>query len=382
MDFGSVIDLFNRLIKKFTEMASVANDFLDLCRICAKKSKAMLALFEIRKEKISLVEMISHCTQLKFTPNDNRPQNVCRKCIKNLNISYEFSQLAKESEENFRQMVLSQESTLKEESEQSNHITFKVTCELKYESSDDVDTFDDDIGYEESTTIVKEPEESKEIVPIEKATICENRPEIQPKTNDTKPDKKTKRQPAKKVAKKKKKKNEEKNRTKEMDGSWYVMRSGKDCWECFKCRTKFNALSKLRLHIKEHIAATPNECTVCELYYSNKEFKRHLCIGKSIQCEYCSEEITSIEQLTRHLESDHKNQVIVTKCTEFRCKKRFPMKLLLEWHLQLHNRRFMSFVCAICKAGFSIKFSYIAHLKTHSNEKRKFIKFFFVFCKS
>lgn len=361
------------------------------------KSKVLLNLFETQEEDISLSEMISHCTQLKIAPHDNRPPNICKKCIKNLNISYEFRQLAQESDEKFRQMALSQESDDKkqilivvdvqpveemvDDCLENTLTSYKTSAELE---EGELNVISDQKQSPEPSLFFLSPFEvvavdSTEIgeskMPERQENVEAEKREMQKETENIKSS--TKCEPNKNVDKRKSstKKKIDKKSEKRLNTSNRIMRFGVNCWECYKCKSKFHSLNYLRRHLNDHRDATPNECMVCELHYSNRRFKRHLCTGKSIQCEYCSEELTSMDQLTRHLESDHKSQVIITKCNQIRCKKRFPMKLLLEWHLQLHSKQFMSFVCPVCNMGFSRVTSYDTHLKSHSDKPRKFTYF-------
>lgn len=342
-------------------MDSEFSEFSKYCRICAEAPCALSSLFETHKKGIQLAEMISCCTQLKIASNDNRPPNICKKCIKNLSISYEFRQLAQESEEKFRQMVLSQEKEFKMESDDSmgGDIEFK----------EELFSFEDNTFTEHDQS---ESDDFKRLTAfIDPTAICVNQPKTDLKIEHAKPIKSSKRQSNKKVRKKKSTKKKSK---------WCFASK----FECHKCKTELSTPSDLRSHLKEHVDATPNECNVCQMFFSNKNFERHLCKGKIIQCEYCSKEFTSMEQLTRHLENDHKNHLIMSKCGQPKCKKRFAMKLLLEWHVQLHSNRFMSFVCAICQSGFSRLSSYEAHMLLHTTPtsmKCKVFEFFSFYLK-
>lgn len=331
-------------------------DSFNCCRICAKESKVMLSLFDVREKKISLAEMIADCTQLTITPNDNRPQNICRKCIQNLTTSHEFCQLAKESEEKFRQMLESQEQALKAESEESDSSVFAVKTEniqLKEEKCDDSD---DNIPDGNEMATDEEDDPSKPLtVFVNPADIVENQSEVERKIKKVKSNKSSISRKKKKPAK----------RSSSSRGQ--IMRYGTN-WECFKCKVKPSSLGNLRLHLQKHREATPNECTVCGYFFSTPNFNEHLCRGQSVQCQYCPnpELFDSTIKLLKHLENDHSNQIAVNKCDQFLCNKRLPMKTLYDWHLALHNRRFMSFVCSICGSGYSRLTSYKMHMQSHS----------------
>lgn len=82
-------------------------EFSTCCRICASKSNSLCDIFNVKKNKISLAEMVSFCLQLPVASGDDRPSNICSKCIPNLNVAYEFCKLASVSEKKFEQWTQS-----------------------------------------------------------------------------------------------------------------------------------------------------------------------------------------------------------------------------------------------------------------------------------
>lgn len=303
-------------------MNSVVHKFSTYCRVCGLEPGELGSLFEKQRGGITPAEMIFHCIQLTIDPSDERPSNICRKCIKDLNISYKFCDLIRKSETKFQQMVSKQQTPPPEIKVES--ILLEEVKEEEGEEHDVANDFD---------FFVNEIEEQKDKV--------EN---VQPKS-EQKPLRKQRRKRLKKP------------------------QTPERLFECHKCKDMFKIRKYLSRHMKEHSDATPNRCNVCGMYFSNVQFNRHLCKGESVQCEYCPEIFRSTLNLLKHVEL-HKDNIILNPCNlQATCSKVMPMKYLLECHASEHSH-LATFVCE-CGNAYQNMDNLKAHkLYVHSSKRK------------
>lgn len=406
-------------------MDSLHRNFFNFCRICARKTnEGMINLFVTQSTEISLAEMVSFCTQVKFEQSENRPTGICSRCNENLHIAYDFCVFVKLSEVKFQQMMLSSQALVElppnDQSvvdENCEPVLMKVEVEdvaflpvavdnIKFEVDDgsDVDFMMDTkndryFDFEPSLSLKTEAEHMNvnmgkkrgrpRTKPIVERTRYSGpgRPRTKPfverikysgpgrprtKPIVVKTEKKSRGRPRTKPVREKSEK-KQRGRPKIRSNTNPITNiEDKDITlECFKCKlTHFNSLKHLHQHLKDHNDATPHECTVCGMYYTETNLKRHLCKGTneaSVQCEYCSYSFDSTTALLEHSKC-HENQLIMKKCTD--CPKYFPMKLMLEWHEEIHKITKM-FFCSICNRAFSRESGLKNHILTHTSTKCK-----------
>lgn len=312
--------------------------YTNCCRICTEDSSETHNLFEIRHRGTTLSEMISFCTHLALQENDNsRPSNICRSCIGNLRTAYDFCKLAKASEEKFHELDLSQsaaifaepiESILVKEEEHGNIEDVNVEFKNFVSPPTIGDCLKVEIKEEDNAMNVDEPpKESKTKIKTKNSYQKSKRAIVTP----IKP-----------------------------WGNSEVLQRLDTKWQCYKCKVDMPYLEFLRIHMKGHNDGTPHECTVCGLHFSKTLFDRHLCMGESVQCEYCPKSFVVTNKLIEHLEI-HKNHVVINRCAP--CKKRLPMKKLYEFHMHHHHAKKPS-ICTICNQRFNSRSGMTLHTNT------------------
>lgn len=117
--------------------------------------------------------------------------------------------------------------------------------------------------------------------------------------------------------------------------------------------------------MKEHNVATPNECRLCGMFFSASRFNKHLCKGKSVQCEHCaSESFNTTSSLLQHLEL-HKNECLMKRCDK--CPSLFSTNWELECHSQTHQVISTRHVCKICGASYKTSSGLLYHKVSHTN---------------
>lgn len=307
---------------------------LQSCRICTKTSNAMVGLFGTQKNGVFLSEMIYQCTQLTMHQNDNRPPSICNECVENLNVAYEFCNLAKSSEQKFQELISSHEW---EPSKSNLFERFSIDDE----SNNDFSMFVEDLKME----IKEEISDVNETGHVE---IIGKRP-ILPRNRTTNKAK------AEHV-------NEQVFRVKSKEN----LRLMKSLFECYKCRDSFNLLKDMRTHIKQHTIATPHQCPICLMHFSTRLFKRHLCRGKSIQCENCPKSFNTTVKLLDHFNKDEHPKKVY-KCND--CSKFFPMKFLCEIHTAEHKTVKKTHICQICSRAFRDRAALKSHISSHSESR-------------
>lgn len=153
-------------------------------------------------------------------------------------------------------------------------------------------------------------------------------------------------------------------------------------YQCGSCDECFESTSELGGHITQHHTAPVSErifkrkrfintdfetCIVCGTKTSATKMDNHLCVHeKSVSCEYCAQEFSSIKLILEHLEVNHDDQILHS-CTE--CSQSFRMQLMLDRHRKYHTRELMEFVCTKCSLSFPCAESLEVHERLHENKE-------------
>lgn len=374
-------------------------DLLNCCRACASETHSQVNLFQANENGIILSDMISQCVPIDVERKDDRPSIICNKCISNLKIAYEFQKDVKASEEIFQAMSESLPKEEKFEPQQFVETVFEddekmfdfgsFQNEVKTLKTEDVThdvdaPIDDDNNFENFDDSDSDPEY---LPPETKIT----NPKTLVDTSDTKYDKFNLKSAFVKLDKlrldkealkngqvkfkrkyvKKKDKPPEYERPKPPKSIFHKPRyiPTNVTYECYKCRETVKDHNKMFQHMKDHSRAAPHKCLVCEMYFSTVRYKRHLCQGNSVQCEYCSETFDTTTGILKHLEGHKKERCMAKeKCTD--CEKIFTMNTLMQWH-QRHHHKTKLYNCNICNRGFWRRPLFYLHYHGHSEERRK-----------
>lgn len=145
-------------------------------------------------------------------------------------------------------------------------------------------------------------------------------------------------------------------------------------FECYVCKEPMVSLAEVRMHLPEHDVAPSKKCVICRESLTDDQLRFHLCRSgdKIISCEYCSQTFVSISSVMSHLENDHRDQRI-HKCLD--CKKYFSMKILMEYHNQLHEKKGKrEHICPTCNKAFFESSHLKSHIRNaHLLERSKFL---------
>lgn len=309
-------------------MSSIGQEielFRDTCRVCAKHSNKMISLFGIRKKGLMLSDMLGICTQSKIQQTDRMPQNICNLCLSHLEITFDFYNQVKSSEDRFQTILSAQDQVLENQS-------------LSFVPSAEIDNV-------ENMVKVELKEGISEICLTEFPSTFKRKHKMIATTETNTP--------------------EQQRYQREIQE-----RKMHRLFECFLCKEKLKSFTDTRNHLKWHNQATPFKCKICAMHFSATQFEQHLCKGQTVQCDYCSELFCTTQSLLNHLDG-HKEYHQLHKCSG--CSKLFPMVYLLECHRSQHRNETIEkpHICNICGRGFRVNFLLTKHLTTHSDERRK-----------
>lgn len=170
-------------------------------------------------------------------------------------------------------------------------------------------------------------------------------------------------------------------------------REEKMTFECYLCRESFEKFTQIRSHLQIKHFKYPTttttttitgggggklikaKCSVCWTnLYANDEVNGHLCEhirrladgGGAINCEYCPEQLTSIVELFKHVNTKHAKIKTLYRC--IKCAGTFPVKSFLKYHQHVHTTREIN-KCSKCSKAFETLSALNKHIKRHeSNE--------------
>lgn len=139
-------------------------------------------------------------------------------------------------------------------------------------------------------------------------------------------------------------------------------------FECYMCKDKFMSLLGTRNHFKKnHPIIRDRKCMICQLQLSLHEQNEHWCIDEEqIDCEYCRKSFESITEALTHL--DTHNEKKFYQCDK--CKKFFPLKILMKNHAKHHIEKPKPFTCDICKKRYATKQQLKYHMRIHSAKSK------------
>lgn len=141
-------------------------------------------------------------------------------------------------------------------------------------------------------------------------------------------------------------------------------------YECFYCKEDFAQLKDLYKHIKVHSIPTPFKCSFCTVISrSERRWLQHKKTHTNLihSCEYCDQSFESKPDLKVHIRVSHAAEQLKTyACNQ--CSESFPLKTLLNSHLELHDPT-KQHLCPECGKIFRLPSLLKKHLLVHSTDK-------------
>lgn len=333
------------------QMDNVQGDLWRLCRVCAKECVPMINLFNSKTNDLFLNEMLAKCIQKQIDRNDAKPSKICLRCVDQLCSAYEFCCLANASQVKFQHLIataLIPAKTIKAEKMDSDDIEMTEISNIGHMNTDETFPLDSepliDVGRSplQLDPLAVEPAKSTDQnVQLAKSV---NATELSAYANYADPLQLSgvnqSMLPASEPVE---------NKLKEAEPVGIV--NAISPYECYLCKIKFKTYDGCRVHLDGHMEVS---CKICSVYLSADGYKKHLCQGLNMKCEYCDESFPSTIKILGHLNC-HKGQYKMHKCNT--CSKILLSQFLLEAHKRQHRDLDTSteVSCEICRVYFSVK---------------------------
>lgn len=179
----------------------------------------------------------------------------------------------------------------------------------------------------------------------------------------------------------------------------------KDRFKCDECDIKFNSMSQLKIHLKQHRGETTYKCEICDqLFLHEYLLKRHKVVHtdkKPYKCKICNAEFGWTSSIRQHIFKAHKDKVIdadgvkkntIRNCLDLekqnkseqndgnnlssdnegvitcdKCKREIP-ESKYKSHMAFHIKS--PFMCCICLMVFEESENLQRHTQTHKEETK------------
>lgn len=342
-----------------------------LCRVCSKQSQSMTSLFE-KKGGLILADMLSSYTKQTIEQSDLMPSNICLSCLNRLSTAHAFFTLARTNQMKFQ--VTTDTTQLPQEIgkhadldtemvENPNISSIKAKASASTSKSTNIEKRNSPASIPLSLTAQAKPVAAGPSTqlpdPLGSNEVCELMSPAgqlqlvareQPAQQQANPVPSTSNIIPAKINKKR------------VENVRLI-----SILECYLCKMNFETIKECKAHLAKHIETM---CEVCYVHFTVDRLNKHLCLGESVQCDYCEEILQSTISFLEHLKC-HKDQHKLRRCA---CSKEFASIFLLNAHKQWHitERLLKPFSCDVCDKRFK-EHRYLADHKriTHSTEKRK-----------
>ncbi|CAG9861191.1 unnamed protein product [Phyllotreta striolata] len=336
----------------------------EYCCVCVKKQNNLENINEIDNNSTRYKDKLVFCSKEQEWPDY---YNICKNCIIQLDLAYQFVKACKQSEElRKEQLKLIEEQKIKDKSFNCH----KCNREFKHKRSLTIHLKRSHKTQKllENESDFNECISQEELTNDEFTDSCENIPYfIQEDTN---------------IPNKKSYVNNKISLTCEYCGKIFNRRQHYSAhirskhtfekpYKCNICDARYTTSHSLLVHKRNHNNERPFVCTACgksfvcsgDLYHHGKI---HL-NKREYKCSTCEKSFNTASILRTHkicMHSDPKHWKYVCKT----CDKHFPIKSNLVTHQKRHAG-IKEFTCHICDKKFFDKAEVSRHLKCHSNER-------------
>ncbi|KAH8242048.1 hypothetical protein KR038_012135, partial [Drosophila bunnanda] len=341
------------------------------CRVCLKKSKYMVNVFDDTPEQgVSIADLLSHSTGLKIFKGDSHPETICPPCLQDAKNAFEIKQKHSRSHQFFQQLeqnpkavvdLTAEESSVQVKNESIDSLLEESAPQMEYFQIDEFlsEELDHEPMEEYNSNEIMNEEPPEECVqyqvmnePIEDESLEEDAAgslgyEIDPSylrkpSNDT---------------------NDNGNRPifltlnvgsnssafqcsscprlfpTESQLKLHEYRHKKPTYKCPYCKMAFIYQSLLQQHVRKHTGERPFKCSQCQEDFTTQQqytihFKSHPKIPL-FKCSHCELVFKSLDELEEHIKRDTKKQLY--NCSFESCQRVFHNKIALNNHIALNH---------------------------------------------
>ena len=147
--------------------------------------------------------------------------------------------------------------------------------------------------------------------------------------------------------------------------SYHIEKHLLETFECDKCSFKTDSIRNWERHQGVHDVTNKLPCYICGRQISEKKMNQHIKNHSEQKnlCKICNKKFTTKEELSKHRDEDHPNNI---KCDY--CDKRFKTNFFYEFHKQnVHEvTKYREHRCTKCDMSYSTK----QLLQHHINKTR------------
>ncbi|KAK9884927.1 hypothetical protein WA026_009164 [Henosepilachna vigintioctopunctata] len=360
-----------------------------ICRICLCEGDEMFSIFselyeeENCQQKLPcLYEIITNLSSMKILVDDNLPQIICVKCVKNAHTSHKFQTLCNRSQIILETYLKQYEigcSDFEDESDveiKSNDI---LNCTNENESNkDDSDLVLNENDLYLAENYIKESlrQEAQEIPNIHKGSelnpdeffanvdVClsrtpENENGLTSKTLEAKISKEVDDCLG----------NSEDESIGSLKNYEKVVPSGEKLYACKMCDRVYKNGSSLRGHIRgHHRKKIPYKCNICEksfkMYGSFFYHKRMHTGEQPYCCKICGKKYKQSGSLTAHMRVHTGQRPFLCSI----CGRGFRQQPDLNYHMRTHTKE-KPYQCNVCGKTMSMQSHLVQHMRIHTGER-------------
>ncbi|XP_017032688.1 zinc finger protein Paris-like [Drosophila kikkawai] len=352
------------------------------CRVCLKKSKEMVNIFDISPEHcVPIADLLSQYTRLEIFKGDSYPETVCPPCLQAAKNAFEI----KQDPEGIID-ITQDESGVQVKNEGIDNVFEESAPQMEYFLideflSDEVKPDQTEEYYSGNVMNEEPPEEyfsgmneeppeehfSGQVInePIDDDSLGEDAGE----SLDYEIDPSYLREQSQGTDEDNNDNNGESNSV-VFPCSCCPTRFTKRCqrmptYKCPHCTKSFKYESFLQQHIRKHTGERPFKCSQCQKdFTTQQQFSLHFKSHPQTQifkCSHCGLVFSKLEEHEAHLKTHIKKKI---KC--FNSQKHFSSARKLNNHIEISHKKIFSekrYTCLYCKMSFRRRESLLLHLK-------------------